>query len=115
MPPISTSGAKLFSYFSAAIAFKRKNILFSAPGPRAALERSMSVTSETAPLVSERDTRPWLTEDWLSLAIGLFIFAGALGALGGVDLLGWAVSTSVWIDPAQALTTVSKAYAALGG
>src|SRR5438477_2277996 len=75
----------------------------------------MSVTSETAPLVSERDTRPWLTEDGLSLAIGLVIFAGALGALGGVDLLGWAVSTSVWIDPAQALTTVSKAYAALGG
>ena len=75
----------------------------------------MSVTSETAPLVSERDTRPWLTEDGLSLAIGLVIFAGALGALGGVDLLGWAVSTTVWIDPAQALTTVSKAYAALGG
>ena len=75
----------------------------------------MSVTSETAPLISGRDTRPWVTEDWLSLAIGLVIFAGALGALGGVDLLGWAVSTSVWIDPAQALTTVSKAYAALGG
>jgi uncharacterized membrane protein YadS len=37
------------------------------------------------------------------------------GGLSGVDLLGWAVNTSVWIDPGQALSTVSKAYASLGG
>ena len=75
----------------------------------------MSVTSETYPRISERDARPWLSEDWLSLAIGLGIFGAALGALFGADLLGWAVTTSVWSDPGQALGTVSKAYAALGG
>jgi uncharacterized membrane protein YadS len=45
----------------------------------------------------------------------LAIFVLALAGLGGVDLLGWVVSTSVWIDPGQALGTVSKTYAQLGG
>ncbi|HEY6259649.1 MAG TPA: putative sulfate exporter family transporter [Xanthobacteraceae bacterium] len=51
----------------------------------------------------------------MSVWIGLAIFVLALGWLGGIDLLGWAVSTSVWIDPGQALGTVSKTYAQLGG
>jgi uncharacterized membrane protein YadS len=75
----------------------------------------MSVTAESAPWSSTAQPTPWITEDWLSLWIGLGIFALALGGLFGVDLLGWAVSTSVWIDPRLALGTVSKAYAGLGG
>jgi len=39
-----------------------------------------------------------LSEDWLSVWIGLGVFALALGLLAGADLLGWAVRTSVWTD-----------------
>src|SRR5262249_20742585 len=58
---------------------------------------------------------PWVNDDWLSVWIGLLIFFSALTWLYGYDLLGWAVTTSVWTDPSQALGTVSKAYAPLGG
>src|SRR3954470_17079160 len=75
----------------------------------------MSILAEPVPLISSRESPPWATEDWLSVAIGLFIFALALAGVWGVDLLGWTVATSVWTDPAQALGTVSKSYAALGG
>jgi hypothetical protein len=75
----------------------------------------MAVTTETARSTSAAEPRPWLTEDWLSLWIGLGISALALGGLWGVDLLGWVVSTSVWIDPGLALGTFSKTYALLGG
>src|SRR6516164_2741156 len=75
----------------------------------------MSVTTESARWPSTAAPGPWITEDWLSVWIGLAIFALALAGLGGVDLLGWAVSTSVWIGPGRALSTVSKTYAQLGG
>jgi len=60
-------------------------------------------------------TAPKATEDWLSLVIGLAIFLLALTGLAGFDLLGWAVTASVWTDFGKALGTVSKAYASLGG
>jgi hypothetical protein len=75
----------------------------------------MSATAESAPWSSTAQPVPWINEDWLSLLIGLGIFVLALGGLFGVDVLGWAVSTSVWTDPGAALGTVSKAYAGLGG
>jgi uncharacterized membrane protein YadS len=56
-----------------------------------------------------------LSEDVLSVVIGLVVFALALAAYAGNDWLGWVVSTSVWTDPAKALAPLSKAYAALGG
>ena len=56
-----------------------------------------------------------LSEDWLSVWIGLLIFVLSLGVLGGADLLGWVVSTQVWVDLSKALGTTSKAYAGLGG
>jgi uncharacterized membrane protein YadS len=56
-----------------------------------------------------------LTEDWLSLIIGLVIFVLSLGLLANMDLLGWVVTTSVWSDIGTALAPVSKAYAGLGG
>ena len=64
---------------------------------------------------SASPSSPWINDDWLSVWIGLLIFFSALAWLFGYDLLGWAVSTSVWIDPSLALGTVSKAYAYLGG
>ena len=56
-----------------------------------------------------------ISEDWLSVSIGLLIFVLSLGVLAGVDILGWAVTTQVWIDPYKALDTASKAYSSLGG
>ncbi len=35
------------------------------------------------------ETSPWISEDWLSLVVGLLIFALALGGLANTDLLGW--------------------------
>lgn len=61
------------------------------------------------------ETAPRISEDWLSLIVGLLIFALSLGSLFNVDLLGWAVTTSVWTDASKALAPVSKAYASLGG
>jgi uncharacterized membrane protein YadS len=56
-----------------------------------------------------------ISEDWLSLIIGLVVFVLALGLTVGLDVLGWAVTTSVWTDLGKALGPVSKAYAGLGG
>jgi uncharacterized membrane protein YadS len=54
-------------------------------------------------------------EDILALWLGLLLFVLALASAAGIDLVGWAVSTSVWIDPAKALAPVSRGYAFLGG
>jgi uncharacterized membrane protein YadS len=56
-----------------------------------------------------------LNEDWLAVIIGVLVFALALFGLGGYDLLGWAVTTSVYADVTTALAPVAKAYASLGG
>jgi uncharacterized membrane protein YadS len=56
-----------------------------------------------------------ISEDWLSLWIGLALFVLSLGVLVGADILGWVVTTQVWSDLSKALGTASKAYAGLGG
>jgi uncharacterized membrane protein YadS len=56
-----------------------------------------------------------VSEDVLSLIIGLVIFVLALGLLVGVDILGWVITTGVWTDLGKALAPISKAYAGLGG
>src|SRR6266550_116654 len=61
------------------------------------------------------ETTPSISEDWLSVIIGLFIFVLALAALANVDLIGWVVTTSVWSNLGEALGTASKSYAPLGG
>ena len=74
-------------------------------------------STDTAGLraTATQSTAPPISEDWLSLAIGLTTFALALFSLGGTDLLGWVVSAAVWADPSLALAPFSKAYAELGG
>jgi uncharacterized membrane protein YadS len=52
-------------------------------------------------------------EDWLAVCIGLLVFVLSLGLLAGADILGWAVTASVWTTPGKALTAVSKNYANL--
>jgi uncharacterized membrane protein YadS len=59
--------------------------------------------------------RARLNEDWLAVVIGLLVFAAALVSISGVDLLGWAVTTSVYTDVGQALAPFAKAYGWLGG
>ncbi len=54
-------------------------------------------------------------EDGLAVLVGIGVLILALVSLIGPDLLGWAVATSVWTDPAKALGAVSKTYADLGG
>ena len=56
-----------------------------------------------------------LNEDWLAVLIGLMVFALALFSLSGSDVLGWAVTTSVYTDVTQALAPFAKSYAWLGG
>jgi uncharacterized membrane protein YadS len=58
---------------------------------------------------------PALNEDWLAVIIGLFIFVLGLAAAVHVDLIGWVVNTSVWINLGNALAPASKSYASLGG
>jgi uncharacterized membrane protein YadS len=74
----------------------------------------MSAISE--PLAhAPTESLPRIDEDWLSVVIGLLIFMLALAALANIDLIGWAVTTSVWVKLGQALGPASKAYGALGG
>src|SRR5260221_11636777 len=80
----------------------------------------MSNVSHTAEWSGERRAdnvplAPRISEDWLSLIIGLLIFALALAGLANINLLGWVVTTSVWTNLGQALKTVSNSYSSLGG
>ncbi len=73
-------------------------------------------STETASLNDTASSAaPAISEDWLSVVIGLVVFVLALAGLAGTDLLGWVVSTSVWTDPGVALAPVAKAFAGLGG
>src|SRR6266481_713863 len=59
--------------------------------------------------------RQTMSEEGLSVWLGLLIYLLALGVLVGADILGWVVTTSVWNDISKALAPVSKAYAGIGG
>ncbi len=72
--------------------------------------------SDIAVKVSQPITlRARLNEDWLAVVIGLLVFAASLVSVAGTDLLGWAVTTSIYTDVSNALNPVAKAYAWLGG
>jgi uncharacterized membrane protein YadS len=70
---------------------------------------------ETLKRADNVEIAPRISEDWLSLIIGLSIFVLSLAAIVNVDLLGWVVTTAVWVDVGKALNPVSKSYASLGG
>jgi uncharacterized membrane protein YadS len=57
--------------------------------------------------------KPILSEDWLSLWLGLFIFLLSLGVIFGVDLLGWGVKVSTWNEIGKAFSPVSATYKSL--
>ncbi|WP_444548366.1 hypothetical protein [Candidatus Magnetomonas plexicatena] len=56
-----------------------------------------------------------ISEDWLALFLGIFIFVVSLGVFWGTDLMGWGVSNKVWTDPAKALSPVSKNFQSVKG
>ncbi len=56
-----------------------------------------------------------VSEDWLSVWIGLFIFVLSLGVYVGADILGFGITTAIWTNFSKALNPISKAYAGLGG
>lgn len=72
----------------------------------------MMTNEKTIPAV--RPTGLLGSEDWWAVWLGLFITLLGLGKIRGFDLLGWAATFGVWIDPAKAVGTGSKAYAWLG-
>lgn len=75
----------------------------------------MSNVSISAPSSQTVALKAQLNEDWLAVIIGLFVFGLALVSLSGTDVLGWAVTTSVYTNLTQALSPVGKSFAWLGG
>lgn len=56
-----------------------------------------------------------ISEDWLSLWLGLFIFVLSLFAFAKTDILGWGISTKVWTDASKAMSPVGKDYQGVKG
>jgi uncharacterized membrane protein YadS len=56
-----------------------------------------------------------MSEDWLSLWLGLLIFALSLGVFVGIDFLGWGLSIGVWTDITKGMGTVSKNIEGISG
>ena len=56
-----------------------------------------------------------LSEDWLSLWLGLFIFLLSLSSFQGNDLMGWGAKMGVWTDAAKASKPISIAYQTIKG
>ncbi len=56
-----------------------------------------------------------ISEDWLSLWLGLAIFILSLFTFSGVDLLGWGINTKVWTDVSKALAPILANYKELSG
>jgi uncharacterized membrane protein YadS len=56
-----------------------------------------------------------VSEDWMAVYIGLFIFALSLLRFTGLDIFGWAVTTKTWTHVSQILQPLSKSYAGLHG
>jgi uncharacterized membrane protein YadS len=73
-----------------------------------------TTVNELGPRRADAVTSP-ITEDWLSVVLGLSIFILALAALVNVDLIGWVVTTSVWSNFSQALKATSKDFSSIGG
>jgi uncharacterized membrane protein YadS len=51
-----------------------------------------------------------ISEDWLSLWLGFFVFVLGLGLFLGLDILGWGVKTNVWTDITKAISPISGTF-----
>jgi uncharacterized membrane protein YadS len=61
------------------------------------------------------ETKKGISEDWLSLWLGLTIFVLSIGVFADVDFLGWGAKTSVWMKAGAAFAPISKSYASVSG
>jgi uncharacterized membrane protein YadS len=61
------------------------------------------------------EAKKGISEDWLSLWMGLFVFVLGLGLFVGLDLLGWGVKTNIWIDISKSLGSVSGTLQGMPG
>jgi len=52
-----------------------------------------------------------ISEDWMALWLGLFIFLGAIVYMVGLDVYGWAAKVGVWTSLGKAVNPVSKTFA----
>jgi len=64
--------------------------------------------------MSQSSSSKGVSEDWLSVWIGLLVVILSLGLVVGHDVLGWVVTTNVWTDVSKVLAPVSKSYAGIG-
>jgi uncharacterized membrane protein YadS len=62
-----------------------------------------------------KEGKKGISEDWLALWLGLFIFILSIGVFGGADILGWGVSTKVWTEATKAIAPVSKVFVGVKG
>ncbi len=60
-------------------------------------------------------TKPGLNEDRIALYTGTFLFLLAMMNIAGVDLLGWVVRASTWLDPTKMFRATGKGYSFLNG
>jgi len=56
-----------------------------------------------------------ISEDWLALWLGLFIFVLSLGVFSSTDILGWGINTKVWTDSSKAMAPVAKTFQGVKG
>lgn len=56
-----------------------------------------------------------LSEDWLSLWLGLSIFVLSMTLFWGLDLLGWGLKVNVWTDLSKSISPVSKDMKGISG
>src|SRR5438876_5469263 len=76
----------------------------------------MSPPSSSDPQRSVGKTStPGVSDDWLALIVGLFLFLVSLPGLSGVDVFGWVIKTNVWTEVSQVMTPVSKNYPRVKG
>ncbi len=57
----------------------------------------------------------WIGEDWLSLILGLMIFAISLGAFQGNHFLGWGAKMGVWTEAGKAISPISSKFKEVKG
>jgi uncharacterized membrane protein YadS len=56
-----------------------------------------------------------ISEDWLSMWLGLIIFLVSVCTFAGHDLLGWTVNTKVWINVTKSMAPISDNYLSVKG
>ena len=61
------------------------------------------------------ETKKGISEDWLSLVLGMIIFVLSLGVFANIDILGWGASNKVWTELSKSVAPVSKEYQGVKG